>query len=80
MRTTAYLFTVCLAALTACSSGSTSPAPTTGSTTSAEVCSTTLGPISPEAGAGDTCAAGATCTQAKDGTYACAATPSVGGW
>jgi hypothetical protein len=77
MSTTAYLFTIGLTALMACSSGS-SPAPT-GSTTSDEVCSPTLGPIAPDAGAGQPCGAGATCAPAGNGSYACAAT-SPGGW
>jgi hypothetical protein len=74
MRTTAYLF---IMGLMACSSGSTAPSPTTESTTSAEVCSPTLGTISSEAGTGDACGVGAICTKMGNGSFACAAS---GGW
>jgi hypothetical protein len=81
MRTTAYLFTVCIVSLLGCSSSSTPPpaSSTTELTTIAEVCSPTLGPIPADAGAGDTCTAGATC-QVTNGTYACAAASTGGGW
>jgi hypothetical protein len=77
MRTTAYLFIGGLMGLMACSSGSTAPSPTAESTTSAEVCSPTLGVIASEAGSGEPCGVGATCTKMNDGSFACA--PS-GGW
>lgn len=76
MRTTASLFTLGLMAFMGCS-GSSSPS-TTGSQSSAEVCSPTLGPISPDAGTGVSCGGGSSCTKTNNGTYTCTA-PSTGG-
>ena len=79
MRTTACLFTLGVMALFAGSSACGGSSSSTGSTTSAEVCSPTLGPIAPEAGTGVTCGAGDACTKMNNGTYACAPS-TTGGW